>query len=632
MTNKNSRKSVRPLLIVVVTVLAVIALAGGTRAQTSNNPGNREVAWPDTWAGRWAKAYVEAYNTPGKDSLRRFVKKYFSKAYLRENPLEKVVSDHFQTRNMLNKLEVRSVRTEGDFIVGVIVPAKPHGWAEFRIELSPKPPHDITNLTIGPAPEPAAKTRAAKDYNEWQNLRDLVEQVRHDAGAPAIVAAIVRGGQIVEKAASGVRRFDRSDRVQIGDRFHLGSVTKSFTATMIGKLVEEGILRWDMTIEQVLDDIPMRCEYRSVTLEQLLQHRGGVPAMASTGGSAEGFEPVREPAEARAALVRQVLTEKPFKPGEYSYSNAGYVVAGYMAERVTRRSWEELMRSLVFEPLELRSAEFRWPATEDHPDQPLGHVGTPPSLNVQGIGEDLSGEDYYGPASSVHCSIEDLARYAAFHLQGLHGMDGVLKAETVRWLHTPAPGEHYMGGWVVNKEDEGERRDGHEGTAGTFFAMVQLYPNEDLAVVAAANIGPPAAPYLRKMRDAIHRRMKDKSCASGARYGVEWPDTIAARRARAFVEAMNAGDKESMRHFITENYSSMSLEEKSIEDRMKIPLGIHAQMGKVTVSSVKLLDELSVAFVCQSENVGIWLEFTVEVKKEPPHYWSGVTFLPTTPP
>ncbi|MFC1636878.1 serine hydrolase domain-containing protein [Planctomycetota bacterium] len=628
MTNKNSRLS----LLVGLTVLAVVVLACITRAQIVANPGNKEVAWPDTRAGRWAKAYVEAYNTPGKDSLQRFVKEHFSDSYLRENHLERVVSDHFQTRGMLNKLEVQSVTAEGDFIVRVIVPAKPYGWAEFRIELSPKPPYDITNLRIGPVLEPAVKARAVKNYTEWQDLRDLVEQVRHDAGAPAMVAAIVRGGQIVEKAASGVRRFDRSDRVQIGDRFHLGSVAKSFTATMIGKLVEDGVLRWDMTIDQALGDIPMRSEYRSVTLEQLLQHRGGVPAMVSSGEFAEGFKPWRPPAKARAALVRQVLTEKPFKPGEYSYSNAGYVVAGYMAERVTRRSWEELMRSLVFKPLELRSAGFRWPTTEDRLNQPLGHVGTPPNFNVQDCGEDLSGEDYYGPASSVHCSIEDLARYAAFHLQGLRGIDGVLKAETIRRLHTPVPGEHYMGGWVVNKEDEGERRDGHEGTAGTFFAMVQLYPNEDLAVVAAANIGPPAATYLRKMRDAIHRRMKDKSYASGAHNGVEWPDTIAARRARAFVEAMNAGDEKSMRCFMTENYSSASLEEKSIEDRMKIPLGIRAQMGKLTVSSVTPIDELSVAFVCKSEAVGIWLKFTVKVKKEPPHYWAGVTVLPAAAP
>jgi hypothetical protein len=189
-----------------------------------------------------------------------------------------------------------------------------------------------------------------------------------------------------------------------------------------------------------------------------------------------------------------------------------------------------------------------------------------------------------------------------------------------------------MGGWVVKKEEEGERRHGHEGTAGTFFAMVQLYPDDDLGVVAAANIGPPAAPYLRKMIHAIYRRLKKTSDACGADDAVDWPDTIAARRARAFVEAMNAGDEESMRLFMVENYSSASLEEKSIEDRMKIPLGIRAHMGKLTVSSATPIDELSVAFVCKSEAVGIWLKFTVKLKREPPHYWAGVTVLPAAAP
>lgn len=98
------------------------------------------------------------------------------------------------------------------------------------------------------------------------------------------------------------------------------------------------------------------------------------------------------------------------------------------------------------------------------------------------------------------------------------------------------------------------------------------------------------------------------------------------------MEAMNAGNEESMRCFMTENYSSASPEEKSTEDKMKMPRGIRAQTGKLIVSSVKQLDEFSVAFVCQCENVGIWLEFTVKVKKEPPHYWAGVSVLPAAAP
>lgn len=189
-----------------------------------------------------------------------------------------------------------------------------------------------------------------------------------------------------------------------------------------------------------------------------------------------------------------------------------------------------------------------------------------------------------------------------------------------------------MGGWGIRENDEGKRRHGHEGTGGTFFAEITLYPDTDLGIVAAANCGPSVEPFLEKMKEAIFRRMTQESGAQRANDEVEWPDTIAARRARAFVEAMNADGEEALRRFMAENYSPASLQEKSIEDRMTIPRGVRAQTGKLTVGSVKPDGELGVVFVCKGEALGIWLEFTITLQKEPPHYWAGVMFQPTTPP
>jgi len=269
---------------------------------------------------------------------------------------------------------------------------------------------------------------------------------------------------------------------------------------MIGTLLERGVLRWDWTIAEVLDDIPMRQEYRGETLERLLQHRAGIPNLPRTGEFGDGFpaRPGRSPAEARAALVRQVLTEEPVKQGAYCYSNAGYVVAAYLAECVTKRRWEELMRDLVFEPLGMRSAGFGWPATEDRPDQPLGHFGAPPDLRVQEIGEyELGDINYVGPAGNLHCSIEDLARYAAFHLRVLRGAERTLGAGTVRRF------------WRSKKTASGDCSLVAFGSGGSFLAMVALYPQRDLAVVAAANYGPAGLPYFKAMRDAILRRRPD---------------------------------------------------------------------------------------------------------------------------
>ena len=129
------------------------------------------------------------------------------------------------------------------------------------------------------------------------------------------------------------------------------------------------------------------------------------------------------------------------------------------------------------------------------------------------VGGDIN---YIGPAGNVHCSIEDFARFAAFHLQGLRGRDGLLKAATVRHLHTLPKDidSDYACGWHVGKTDEGEAMHWHGGGSGIFVAHITLYPDTNLAIVMATNRFASVVPYLTKMRDAIYRRMKQTTCSS----------------------------------------------------------------------------------------------------------------------
>jgi CubicO group peptidase (beta-lactamase class C family) len=104
--------------------------------------------------------------------------------------------------------------------------------------------------------------------------------VRAKHGLPALAAAVVKDGSIVAAGAVGVRVHGIDIKVTIDDRFHLGSDTKAMTATLVAMLVEEGKLRWDLTIGEVLGgDVPgMNPQLAAVTLEQLLSHSGGIPS------------------------------------------------------------------------------------------------------------------------------------------------------------------------------------------------------------------------------------------------------------------------------------------------------------------------------------------------------------------
>jgi CubicO group peptidase (beta-lactamase class C family) len=260
--------------------------------------------------------------------------------------------------------------------------------------------------------------------------------------------------------------------------------------------VEQGKLQWSTTIAdtfpQLVDKI--HPDYRAVTLEQLLMHRSGLPEdrepdtvlwpkICSLTG------PLKEQ---RRALVELVLQQKPAAPPgtKFQYSNYGYTIAGAMCEQVTGQAWEDLMRELLFQPLGMAKAGFGPPGRAEAVDEPWGHVLR--GLKWQPLAPDSEADNppVIGPAGTVHCSISDWARYAAFHLRAQLGDNKLLKPKTLQKLHTALPGEDYAFGWLVAERDwAGGKVLTHGGSNSFWFAVIWLAPERDSAFLAATNVG-----------------------------------------------------------------------------------------------------------------------------------------------
>jgi CubicO group peptidase (beta-lactamase class C family) len=126
------------------------------------------------------------------------------------------------------------------------------------------------------------------------------------------------------------------------------------------------------------------------------------------------------------------------------------VIVGAMLEKISGKSWEDLIIEKLFKSLHMDSAGFGAPGTIEKVDQPWGH--TKNSLPTQS-----DNPPAIAPAGAVHCSLDDLARYTIFQMEG-ERKDGLLKAETVSKLHTPPEGENYACGWVRRKTRLGRRK------------------------------------------------------------------------------------------------------------------------------------------------------------------------------
>ena len=316
-----------------------------------------------------------------------------------------------------------------------------------------------------------------------------VDSIRNGFALPAVGAAVVRTDGSVFKAVAGVRVVGRPDKVSLKDRFHMGSVGKSMTATMIATLVEDGKLGWKTSVSEVFKEMGERIHstLRSVTLEQLLMHRGGIPP----------FEDEKEPVwlalpkltgnatQVRYKFAEWILARGAASPvGEHVYSNAGYSIAASMAEKVTGNSWETLMKDRLFKPAGLQSGGHGWPAN-GHGDQPWGHRGDEKNIFVpHPPNDEYQLDPFIDPAGDIHMSLGDYAKYALMHLMGQRGKPTLLKAETFKKLHEPF-GDYALG-W--NRQILREMpASTHSGSAGTFYAGILIIPQKDIGIVIVMN-------------------------------------------------------------------------------------------------------------------------------------------------
>lgn len=327
----------------------------------------------------------------------------------------------------------------------------------------------------------------AIEYSD--SASQALEVIRKKYDFPALAVVVVKDGKICDRAAVGVRKSGDPTLVTTNDQFHIGSCTKSMTATLAAMFIEEEKLRWDTTIAEIFPELKGKMDkrYEEVTVEQLLTHRGGVPGKPPGAAWKRAWKEEGTPVDQRREFIAAVLAAPPEAPPgkKMIYSNQGYAIVGAMLEKITDKPWEELITERLFKPVHMDSAGFGPPGAVGKVDQPWGHVSK--LLMTLPLQED--NPPAIAPAGRVHCSLDDLARYAMLHLEGER--DGkLLKPETFRKLHTAPAGGDYACGWVCLRRGwAGGQALMHNGSNTMWYVVMWLAPEKDFAVIAATNTG-----------------------------------------------------------------------------------------------------------------------------------------------
>lgn len=328
-------------------------------------------------------------------------------------------------------------------------------------------------------PPAAGGTSGSAAAVESKGVTPLEALLRNNR-VPALGGAIVDSTGVKLIGVAGVRKKGETAVVTTDDAWRLGSTTKALTATMIAVLVEQKKLSWDSTVARVFPELGLSGQPGEITLLQLLSHRSGLP----TNTNWNALSKTGTVAEQRKAAVAELKTVKlGSSPGSaFDYSNWGYVVAGAMASQVTGKTYEELMRSLLFEPLQMKSAGFSAGPTPGSLDAPWGHDfdGTPSEH------QDLLVIAAAG--STLYCSLADWGKFVSDHLRGAKGQPGLLQPESYARLHSAPFGGTYALGWVVAHPSwAGGDVLWHSGSNAYNYAMVLMAPTRDVAVLTVCN-------------------------------------------------------------------------------------------------------------------------------------------------
>jgi len=266
------------------------------------------------------------------------------------------------------------------------------------------------------------------------------------------------------------------------------------TADLVAMLVGVGRLRWDATVGELVPELlPVGGgAFATATLRQLLVHEAGLPALDEL--TEAEWQRLRDlpgtPTAQRATLLRELLRGPAAKPiGERLYSNAGYILAGFIAERNAGKPFETLRRERLLEPLGMGACREGWPRRAPGDPEPLGHEPGEAAATLVKVGNQPIIGAFMAPAGDLACPPESIARYLRWHLRALAGEPQRPPLPEFAVLHGLHPPGAAPLGWGRSQRNDGTEVQAIMGSLGLFTGVIALDVTHRIGYFALTNVG-----------------------------------------------------------------------------------------------------------------------------------------------
>src|SRR5262245_10538914 len=324
-----------------------------------------------------------------------------------------------------------------------------------------------------------------------------VDSARMDQVAQTYVSAkqfmgsvlVVRGSEVLLNKGYGSANLEWQLPNTPSTKFRLGSVTKQFTAASILLLEERGKLKVEDPVKKYMPDAPDA--WAKMTIFHVLTHTAGIPNFTSFPDY-----PTSEPFATTPEKLIARFRDKPleFEPGaRMNYSNSGYVLLGYLIERISGQSYEKFVQENIFTPLGMKDSGY------DSNSAVIARraAGYAPSPNGP-VNAGFIHMSIPFAAGALYSTTEDLLRWE----QGLFG-GKLLSPASLQKMTTPFKNDYAFG--LTVSTAQGRKRISHNGGIEGFNTVLNYYPEHKLTIAVLANLnGQAPEPIAEKLAALVH--------------------------------------------------------------------------------------------------------------------------------
>lgn len=305
---------------------------------------------------------------------------------------------------------------------------------------------------------------------------DRVINERYKDTAPGVVALIARQGKVIYEKAFGMANLELHVPMPTDAVFQIASMTKQFTAVCILQLMEEGRLSLQDKLTKYISDSSSNGQ--KITIEQLLTHTSGIVDHSSLGNLPDNGKEETIPVNLAQSLLAYPLA---FEPGtRWAYSNAGYIILGYIIEKLSGLSYGNYLDKHIFVPLGMTHSRYGDNSAIIPNRVPAYLVGRNGLVNFR------MGPMPYA-AGCILSTVEDLYKWnQALQAGKLLKMTTLEKAFTSYRL-TDGKETDYGYGWQTG-DIQGSPEVEHGGVAGGYMSDAIYLRRDDIYVVVFVNV------------------------------------------------------------------------------------------------------------------------------------------------